>query len=260
VSCARTIPAALERTWQVAEAHINTEATRTPEQGWNDPRLRGRIFVISDAQVTDDAPEPGDCRSPRAASARMDLVKLVGGSMAGVGMDPPRQATPAGYELKTGPDQSVEVTRLTCQNGLWQGGLGADGGLKGAWMHVGCDGRLVLRWYDETILILDRLAAHATARDDVEDGESLRKQLPASQKARHRRRHGCISAMLAATTSDACCSRWRSGWMRCSQRHRADAADHRSAATGAMASDASRGRMEPLTVCPSAFADTGIPT
>jgi hypothetical protein len=145
-SASAQIPVALKGTWQVAEVHINTASSRTVSYGWNDPALRWRMFTFSDAQVTDDAPEASHCQAPQAKVTRMELGKLFGTSLAGDGY-PVQQATPADYSFKSGPAESVDVISLNCREGLWQGDLGADGGLQGAWMYLAPDGHLVLRWY-----------------------------------------------------------------------------------------------------------------
>lgn len=160
---AAQIPDALTGRWQVAEVHINTGSSRTVSYGWNDPALRWRMFTFSDTQVTDDAPEAGYCQAPQAKVTRMELGKLFGTSLAGDGY-PVRQATPTDYAFKSSPGEAVDVISLVCRNGLWQGGLGADGGPQGAWMYFTPDGHLILRWYDETLLVLERLPAHATPR------------------------------------------------------------------------------------------------
>lgn len=161
--CAAQIPDALKGSWQVAEVHINTGSSRAVSYGWNDPALHWRMFTFSDAQITDDAPEAGDCQTPQAKVTRMELGKLFGTSLTGDGY-PVQQATPADYAFKSSPGEAVDVISLVCRNGLWQGGLGADGGPQGAWMYFTPDGHLILRWYDETLLVLERLPAHATPR------------------------------------------------------------------------------------------------
>jgi uncharacterized protein YecT (DUF1311 family) len=231
LSHAETLPARLLGRWQVAEVHINTEATRTPQYGWNDPQLRWRIFAFAAAQMSDDTPESGDCKAPQATIAHMDLARLIGGSMAGsFEDDSPERATPAGYELKIGPAEAADVISIQCQGGLWNAGLGVDGGLMGAWMYIAPDGRLVLRWYDETILVLAHLdadakphasfdcaraasptekticsslqlasfdrsvaSAYEIAQDQLKDEKALAEQLVSSQKAWMRRRDACAS-------------------------------------------------------------------
>lgn len=235
--CAAQIPDALKGSWQVAEVHINTESSRTASYGWNDPALRWRLFTFSDAQVTDDAPEESHCQAPQAKVTRMELGKLFGTSLAGDGY-PVQQATPAGYAFKSSPAEAMDVISLTCREGLWQGGLGADGGLQGAWMYLAPDGHLILRWYDETVLVLERLPAHATphasfdcaraaspaektlcgslqlaafdrsiaaaykiARDEVKDDEEQEKSLVASQRSWVRQRDACTTDAACLLTS-----------------------------------------------------------
>lgn len=230
-SHAETLPASLLGRWQVAEVHTNTEATRSPQYGWDDPQLRWRIFTFAVTQMTDDTPESSDCKAPQATITHMDLTKLIGGSMAGGSRDnAPEHPTPATYELQIGTAEAADVISIKCRDGLWHGGLGADGGLMGAWMYIAPDGRLLLLWYDETILVLARLGAdakpHASfdcaraasptektlcnslqlasfdrsvasayeiARDQIKDEKAMEKQLVSSQKSWLRQRDACAS-------------------------------------------------------------------
>lgn len=179
VSHAESIPGPLVGTWQIVEVHINTESSRTTSYSWNDPRLLWRIFTFSAAEITSDTPESSSCMLPQAAVADMSLTKLFGDSLAGYGY-PAEKATPKDYSLKPGSTDMAKVISVTCQSGLWQGGLGADGGLQGAWMYIAPDGRLVLRWYDETILVLKHLDAAAKPRasfDCAKAGSSTEKTI-----------------------------------------------------------------------------------
>jgi uncharacterized protein YecT (DUF1311 family) len=151
---AGTMPAGLQGSWQVIEVHTNTGATRTTLYGWNDPRLRWRIFSFSDTAIGSDTPESADCAAPAATVAGMGLTKLFGDSLAGYGY-PAQQATPEDYAFKVPSGETAQVISVTCQGKRWQGDLGADGGLTGAWMYVAPDRHLMLRWYDETVLVLE---------------------------------------------------------------------------------------------------------
>lgn len=56
----------------------------------------------------------------------------------------------------------VDVISIRCSDGLWQGGLGlVDTGVQGSWLYLDTAGRMVLRWYGETLLILRHLPADA---------------------------------------------------------------------------------------------------
>ncbi|MEO9216910.1 MAG: lysozyme inhibitor LprI family protein [Rhodanobacter sp.] len=226
-ACLAKLPVGLAGTWQVTEVHVNTEATWTMHYGWNDPALRWRIFNFSDALVTADTPESAQCEAPQASITHVTLASLLGKSMAG-GEDAQERPTPIGYGFGKPPAKALDVISLSCQGKFWQGGLGADGGLQGAWMYLASDGHLVLRWYDETILVLDRLAADArpqasfdcskaasptekavcaslplaafdrsvaaaykVARDEVKDDADMTKQVVFAQKAWVHRRDAC---------------------------------------------------------------------
>lgn len=231
------LPDGLTGTWQVSEVHVNTEATSTMHYGWNDPALRWRLFTFSEAQVSADTPEPAQCEAPQASITQMTLRKLLTSSVAG-GADAQERPTPAGYDLKSLPTTPLDVISLRCAGTSWQGVLGIGGGVQGAWMFLAADGKLVLRWYDETILVLDRVAADAlphasfdcskaasltekaicgspslagfdrsvaaaykTSRDEIKE------MLTSPDNCSSRRRPGCSNAMPAARMPSVCSSR-----------------------------------------------------
>ncbi|HUB88788.1 MAG TPA: hypothetical protein VMA74_03570 [Dyella sp.] len=163
--CRCHLPAALIGQWQVAEVHINSFVSSSENYHWNDGRLRWRIFHFSNQQITDDTSYGNDtdeCDAPQASVARMSLQKLMSGSLAhGYGDAPDAQPSPEAYKLPAEPNQQVDVVSIRCQDGLWQSDLGVGDGVKGAWMYLAPGGQLILRWGDETILVLDRLPADA---------------------------------------------------------------------------------------------------
>ena len=232
LSHAAGLPAALIGQWQVAEVHINTFVSSSENYHWNDGRLRWRIFHFSNQQITDDTSYGNDtdeCDAPQASIARMSLQKLMSGSLAhGYGDAPDAQPSPEAYKLPAEPDQQVEVISIRCKDGLWQSDLGVGDGVKGAWMYLAPGGQLILRWGDETILVLDRLPAEAkpqpsfdcakasspaekticsslqlasfdrsvawsykVARDDIKDTDDSPVKLAAEQRAWLRKRDTC---------------------------------------------------------------------
>lgn len=126
------------------------------------------MFRFSDAQVTGDAPEQNQCQNEPAGECWPDekLGKLFGISLAGDGY-PVQPATTADYAFKSKPDETAVIS-LICREGLWQGGLGIDGDLQGAWVYLVPDGYLILRWYDATLLVLERLLTHVTPRASLD--------------------------------------------------------------------------------------------
>lgn len=158
------LPDALLGRWQVVEVHINTYASWKSNYGWNDPQLRGRIFTLSNAQFSNDTPDGSNCDAPQATVASMSLIHLMDGSLAhasGDDSDPETHPSPAAYRLAIDPNETVNVISIRCKDGVWEGDLGTGKGMEGAWMFLTHAGQLVLRWRDETILVLDRLPPDA---------------------------------------------------------------------------------------------------
>ena len=157
---AEELPVSLIGIWQVLEAHVDTGATRTLLYQHNDFRLTGRLFTIERDKLITDAPEDQLCTNPKITTTITTPVDLIGRSMAGRGL-PPETPTPQDYELTFSNNKPIEVLSINCKEGLFAGGLGADGGIGGAWIIALNDDKLAIRWYDETILVLNRLPTNA---------------------------------------------------------------------------------------------------
>ncbi|CAG4895281.1 lysozyme inhibitor LprI family protein [Paraburkholderia gardini] len=153
---AKDLPDSVQGRWEVAEVHINTEASRTPFYAGNDPRLVGRIFTFAPGQVTSDAPENSECVTPQIRITSADPQELIRKSMAGYGY-PVMHADAKAYRLDVGRDKNPEIMQIYCKDKLWNGSLGADGGMQGSWLFLADGNRILLRWYDETILVLERI-------------------------------------------------------------------------------------------------------
>lgn len=141
--------------WRVVKVKINQSGSRRTGYELNDPRLIGRIFTFSRADITNDTPEGSNCKNPTFSTESVNIVELIGGSLGGNGF-PTKRATPADYGLRPSPAQHVKLMRISCEGRVWEGGLGAGDGPNGAWMFLDADKTLVMRWYDETILILKK--------------------------------------------------------------------------------------------------------
>ncbi len=159
-STAEELPLSLIGIWQVSEVHIDTGAMRTFLYQHNDFRLTGRLFTIERDRLITYAPEVELCTNPKITTTITTPVDLIGHSMAGREFLP-EMPTPEDYELTLAKNKPVEVLSINCQEGLFGGGLGADGGIQGAWVVVLNNDKLAIRWYDETILVLNRLPVNA---------------------------------------------------------------------------------------------------
>ena len=161
---AASLPDALLGRWQVVQVRTNTYASSKTNYGWNDPQLRGRLFTFTNTQLSNDTTDGGNCDDPQATVTTISPMRLMDGSLAhtsGDDSDPETHPSPAAYELKIDPNESVSAISIHCKDGLWQGDLGTGKGVEGAWMFLTRNGQLVMRWRDETILVLDRLPPDA---------------------------------------------------------------------------------------------------
>lgn len=150
------LPPTLVGNWLVTEVHIDTGATRTPQYQYNDPRLTGRLFAIANDRLTTNTPEEKLCVDPKASVRSISAEKLLDNSMAGRG-SAPEIPTPKDYLLPLASNASIEAVTVSCKDGLLAGGLGREGGIRGAWIIALPNDKLAIRWYDETILVLSRL-------------------------------------------------------------------------------------------------------
>lgn len=149
--------------WQVLEVHVDTRATRTLSYRPNDYRLTGRVFVLGWDKVSSNTPEALLCTNPVARTDNMTFKNLMATSMAGRGTSP-ENPTPKDYALTIGDNKSISIITLTCQEGLWANGLGREGGIEGAWIVALSAKKLAVRWYDETVLILEKLSENAAPK------------------------------------------------------------------------------------------------
>jgi uncharacterized protein YecT (DUF1311 family) len=145
------LPDAIKGKWQVAEVHINTESPRTPFYAWNDPRLVGRFFTFTTSEIANDTPDDSECATPSVKAIPMRLQELVTKSMGG-------NATATAYRLDLGKNTSAEGILVYCNGKLWNEDLGLDEGVRGAWLSFASTDRILLRWRDETILVLGRIS------------------------------------------------------------------------------------------------------
>jgi uncharacterized protein YecT (DUF1311 family) len=160
---ANELPNSLRGKWEVAEVHINTEASRKSFYIWNDPRLVGRIFTFAPGRVSTDAPENSECVISRVKLISADPRELIRESMAGYGY-PAVHADVESYRLDPDWDLRSKLIQIYCKDVMWNGSLGTDGGVQGSWLFMTRSERLVLRWYDETILVLDRISFNQKPR------------------------------------------------------------------------------------------------
>jgi uncharacterized protein YecT (DUF1311 family) len=156
----QSLPSSYYGTWQVIEVHVDTGATRTLLYQRNDPRLSGRIFTITPEKLLTNTAEEKLCSEPKVAARIPNISKLIETSMADRG-SPPETPKLQDYELTLQKGFNEAALTVNCKEGLWAGGLGRDGGPSGAWIVMLSNNRLAVRWYDETILLLNRVPENA---------------------------------------------------------------------------------------------------
>jgi len=156
----KSLPTELIGTWQVIKVNIDTGATRKRSYQYNDPRLKGRIFIIDRDTMSFNTPEHMTCRKPTITSTVMTAAALIKDSVGWRGFDP-EIPTPKDFELPFTAKSSVEVLNIGCEDGLWGNGLGRADAIDNAWIIALPKGQLAMHWFDDTILIMSRLPANA---------------------------------------------------------------------------------------------------
>lgn len=148
------IPVRLTGAWQATEVLVDAAASRRLPYQRNDPRLTGRIFWISSTALSNNTPEAEKCEVPRVVIRRLSVEELIRDSMGG------RSPTPADFDFPVPGSLLVDVLSVKCEKGDWLGGsLGHK--IEGAWILLLPDGRLAIRWYGETVVLLQRLPEDA---------------------------------------------------------------------------------------------------
>jgi len=154
------LPSALIGAWQVSEVHVDSGTSRTLHVQYNDPALKGRLLTISPQKMVSNISYGDVCTDATLISKKMTAAALIKHSM-GWRMISPEVPTTKDYKLPLSGKDPVEVLSVNCKDGLWGRELGQNGGIMGAWIIVLPTGRLAMRWYDESILVLSRVSADA---------------------------------------------------------------------------------------------------
>ncbi|HLK64438.1 MAG TPA: lysozyme inhibitor LprI family protein [Bryobacteraceae bacterium] len=148
------IPQSLIGTWQVSKVLIDTEATRTLQYQYDDARLTGRLVTIASGEVTANLPEKSDCINPSVRRQSTTATALLHDTMGGRS-DPPAYPSPKDYKLPASGGSSDAVWFKCASGSLGPNGpRGPDGE---NWVLLLPNDRLAMRWFDNTILLLDRV-------------------------------------------------------------------------------------------------------
>lgn len=166
------LPHTLIGTWQVTKVLIDTGATHKLDYQYNDPILRGRLVWISTDKLIMGTPYEESCNSATVASIWITPGKLIKDSMAGRGFDP-QTPTTKDYDLPLAPNLPIEVLRISCNGRLFHPSLGHLDGINGVWIIAMPDGKLAMRYYGETILMLSRLPANAEPKASFDCAKAI---------------------------------------------------------------------------------------
>ncbi|WP_143331025.1 lysozyme inhibitor LprI family protein [Burkholderia aenigmatica] len=161
VASAAGLPLALVGKWKVIEVHVDTASGRTMHYGWNDPRLRWRIFTFNNTEISHNSPEQGRCAAPTTSAERVHLDDFLSMNLGGYGEGSSRSPS-KDFGLGLPGNREIEVIRVLCGQERWNAALGAvydegDSGGYGSWLLIMSGNRVMLRWYDETILVLKKI-------------------------------------------------------------------------------------------------------
>ncbi|CAB3974827.1 PF07007 family protein [Burkholderia aenigmatica] len=159
------LPLALVGKWKVIEVHVDTASGRTMHYGWNDPRLRWRIFTFNNKEISHNSPEQGRCAAPTTSGERVHLDDFLSMNLGGYGKGSSRSPS-KDFGLGLPGNREIEVMRVLCGQERWNPALGAvydegDSGDYGSWLLIMSGNRVMLRWYDETILVLKKIEPQA---------------------------------------------------------------------------------------------------
>ena len=170
------LPATLIGSWQVAEVLVDqgkeSNWNQTRDDPYNIHRFLGRVITISPQRITFEGYYIKLCAKPTIIVHRTTLANVIATSMSSrhyYADTPP--ATPKDFRLPLAVDAPIELLSLQCgeeasrNTGGYIRGLGntkEDTGIRGPWFTFLKPGQLMLRWEDETFLILKRLTGNET--------------------------------------------------------------------------------------------------
>lgn len=138
--------------WRVTGVRIDETLTRTPHYNYNDADLMGDLIFFTDENVQAKMPEKVSCRNPVVSSEITTMEALVDRTMLRE-QNPTSQKNRFALPLDTSKD--IEVLWITCEKGH----VGPDDprGPEGCnWIAKLSRNRIAMRWYDNSVLLLDR--------------------------------------------------------------------------------------------------------
>lgn len=155
----KVLPDELVGSWEVVEVHINMASGRRVYYGWNEPRMMWRLFYFGDEEIKNNTPEEGtNCAAPTFSRQRVRLDDFLRRNF-----EYEKGASPSkDYKLGVAGSTDVELIRVLCGQERWNGELGPTHGdtaqdSDGSWLIPMGKKRVMLRWYDQMILVLAKL-------------------------------------------------------------------------------------------------------
>jgi len=156
-------PVEMIGTWQVSKVRIDKGATRKTLYEWDDPRLLGRILKISHEAIQSDLPEDRQCLQPKALFRQMDLSPMIQVTLPGMYERTAAEAV-ADYELPLNLKRPASVAWISCSKGSFGPELLESWAKKlslpevHSWLINNDKDKFALLWYDQTVLLLERIA------------------------------------------------------------------------------------------------------
>ncbi|MEB6336558.1 lysozyme inhibitor LprI family protein [Serratia rhizosphaerae] len=145
------IVSSIEGQWQVNQVNIYNDATRTLSYQFNDPRLIGRVITISNNKIQTNFPEGSNCLTPKLAEKTISLDQYITDTMGGE-----HTITAKSYELNEDGNKHVLAQKITCASGSF----GPADNAMNARIAVLNANKLLVNWYDGSLLQLNRLPAN----------------------------------------------------------------------------------------------------
>ncbi len=138
--------------WRVTGVCLDETSTRTPHYNYNDADLMGGLISFTDENVQAKMPEKVSCKNPVVSTEITTMEALVDRTMLR------KQKTTSQrnrFALPLDTSKDIEVFWITCEKGH----VGPDdprgpGGYN--WIAKLSRNRIAMRWYDNTVLLLDR--------------------------------------------------------------------------------------------------------
>lgn len=143
--------------WQVRQVLLDEERTDRFLYQFNDPRLVGRMVSIDERRIESDLPEASGCARPVLVSEPQALNTLLGQTMLSAlsGQDAARA-----FGLKVPGTDVVNAVWISCATSRFgpslKGTPAASLNKPGrTWMALSATNQLLMRWYGETVLVLE---------------------------------------------------------------------------------------------------------